>query len=87
GALALRGGLFTNRSNTPPLSGSVGGQEDHYDMTGLSASITKLTPSSSITGGVTYSWGVGDSQPYGDTTIRNVEANSLTVFLSSSYSY
>lgn len=87
GSWALRGGLFTNRSSTPPLSSNVGGQDDHYDMNGLSASVTKLTPTSSITGGVTYSMGVGDSQPYGDTMIRTVEANSLTVFLSSSYSY
>ncbi len=87
GALALRGGLFTNRSNTPPLSSNVGNQEDHYDMNGFSASVTKLTPTSSITGGVTYSWGIGDSQPYGDTTIKTVEASSLTLFLSSSYSY
>lgn len=87
GSWAVRGGLFTNRSNTPVVSSTEYGQEDHFDMYGFSTSLTKMTPTSSITAGLTYSRGSGDSQPYGDNIIKKVEADSLTLFLSSSYSY
>ena len=85
---ALRGGLYTNNSNTPRLSNSGVDQPENVNYYGLSLSLSHFTRNSSITGGFSYSTGNGKAQVISSiTNIQDVTANSLTVFLSTSYSY
>jgi long-chain fatty acid transport protein len=85
---ALRGGLYTNNANTPRLSNSGVDQPENVNYYGLSLSLSHFTRNSSITGGFSYSAGNGKAQVISSiTNIQDVMANSLTVFLSTSYSY
>lgn len=85
---AIRAGLYTNRSNTPSLdAANTTTQEDHIDMTGITLSLTRLTRTASITGGIGYSRGSGEWQNEAAMPIKSVDADSLTAYLSSSYSY
>lgn len=85
---ALRGGLYTNNSNTPRLSNGGVSQPQNVNYYGLSLSLSRFTHNSSITGGFSYSAGSGKAQVISSVTnIQDVTANSLTAFLSTSYSY
>ncbi|MDQ2070052.1 OmpP1/FadL family transporter [Natronospira bacteriovora] len=82
--LALRGGLFTNNANTP----SEVVQYDHVNMLGFSASVARFTRNSSLDLGFSYAAGRGQGQVLPvDRDPQTVEASSLTVFLSSSYTF
>ncbi len=85
---ALRGGLYTNNANSPTLVSGGVNQPDNVNYYGLSLSLSRFTRNSSITGGFSYSTGNGKAQAIsGVTNIQDVTANSLTLFLSTSYSY
>lgn len=84
---ALRGGLFTDFSNTPKLIDGVSGQKEHIDMFGGSMTVSHFTKNTSITCGGSYKYGTGKSQINGGSVIQDVIANNWTLFISSSYSY
>lgn len=81
---AVRSGVFTNHANT---SSNVE-RFDHVDLYGLSASIARFTRNSSLDLGFSYAWGSGRGQvlPANRATQR-VQAENITVFLSSSYTF
>lgn len=85
---AVRTGFYTNNSNNPAPDASKTDQDDHIDLRGVTLSLTHITRTSSLTGGIGYAKGSGEAQPYSqDNQIRDVEASSFTAYLSSSYSY
>ena len=84
---ALRGGLFTDRANTPKIvSGDVNAY-DHVDLYGGSLSASYFTRQSSITAGGTYRYGAGQAQILGNQQIQDVKMQALTLFLSAAYFY
>lgn len=85
--LALRGGLYSNYANTPPIDTSRQGQEEHLDFYGMSLSLTRFTRTSSISVGITHASGSGDAQVFGDAETQSVSATASSLFLSTSYSY
>lgn len=85
---ALRGGVYTNRANTPILDSGKIDQPQHIDMYGLSLSGSRFTRNSSLTVGVSYGTGSGEAQVIGGiANIQDVDAYSLSLFLSTTYSY
>jgi len=92
---ALRSGFYSNYANTPDLTNHPGSgniQPEHVDMYGLSFSISHFARKSVLTGGVDYKWGAGKAQLFntdsnGKTQLQDLNQNSLTLFLSASYSY
>ena len=87
---ALRGGLYTDFSNAPPLQQGVTAynQPEHIDLYGMSASLTHFTRNSSITVGFNYSAGSGQAQMVaGDSALQDAEMESFSLSLASSYTY
>jgi long-chain fatty acid transport protein len=85
---ALRGGLYTNHANTPALSSGRTDQPQHLDMYGFSLSGSRFTRNSSLTLGLSYGQGSGEAQVIsGLANTQDVDAYSLSIFLSTSYSY
>jgi len=80
---ALRGGIFSNRANTP--ANVV--EHDHVNLYGISASIARFTRNSSLDLGLGYAHGSGQGRvlPGGDP--QDVTAENLTIFMSSSYTF
>jgi hypothetical protein len=57
-------------------------------MYGVSASLSRFSAGTSITVGLTYSQGSGDTQLFsGSTTVVPVDRSSISVFLSASTTY
>lgn len=85
---AFRGGFYTNFSNSAEIVSTATDQPDHVDIYGLTFSASHFTRDSSITLGLSYSFGSGDAQVIaGDATIQDVDVSALTFFVSSSLSY
>jgi len=84
---ALRGGFYTNRANTPEIESGDTGKLDHIDLYGVTASISRFTRASAMTLGINYAYGEGDSQPVSGTDIYDATMNTMTIFLSGSFSY
>lgn len=86
--IALRGGLFTNRANTPTLSSGGVNQPEHIDIYGASLSVTHFTRSSSVTVGGSYGIGNGEAQIISNSSsIQDAEVQNLSAFVSAGYSY
>lgn len=85
---ALRGGLYTSYANTPDIDDSRTNQDEHVDFMGFTGSVTRYSRNSSLTFGVGYAVGSGEAQLFADTTgHQEVDAESLTFSLSSSYAF
>jgi len=87
---ALRGGLFTNHSNTNELKSGITtyNQPEHVDLYGGSFSVSHFSKSSSITLGASLSLGDGKAQLISNSAIlQNTEMLITTIFMSASYSY
>lgn len=87
---AMRGGLYTDFSNTEKLrnDGLTANQPEHIDIYGATLSLTRFTRSTSTTMGLGYSLGKGDAQVIDrSTSIQDVEVNNLNAFLSAAYSF
>lgn len=86
--LALRGGFYTSYANTPEIGPGSLNQEENVDNIGLTASISRYTRNSSLSFGMGYGMGSGRAQLFANNPRwQEVESSSLTVFLSTSYSY
>ena len=84
---AIKGGLFTDRANTPKINTGDVNALDHVDLYGASLSGSYFTRQSSITVGGTYRQGKGKAQILGDNQIQDVNSQALTLFVSASYFY
>ncbi len=85
---ALRLGLFSQSANTSELTAGDRNQNEHLDLYGMSASLTRFSRNSSITGGFAVNYGEGEAQVFTDNpTIQDVESIGYAIFLSTSYSY
>ena len=87
--LAIRSGVYTNYANTDELkAGVLNANPEHVDMYGGSLSFTSFTRSSSLTLGLTGSYGTGKAQVIeGSPNLNDVVAMTLTAFMSAAYSY
>jgi len=86
--VALRGGLFTNFTSSPEIKSGRAGQAEHVDLYGGSLSVSYFGRGSSLSLGGAYSTGSGEAQVIGGSSnIQDLDAESWTVFLSTSYSY
>lgn len=86
--LALRAGAYSNAANSPKLQSGLTSQAEHVDLYGLSASITRFARSSSLSLGLSYSFGSGQAQVIdGSTAIQALDVSNLALFLSTSYAY
>lgn len=85
---AIRGGIYTNESNTPELSSSKLNQSDHVDLTGISLSISRFSKTSSITIGYAAASGDGEAQVItGSNQIQDLESTIETFYLSTNYKF
>jgi long-chain fatty acid transport protein len=96
---ALRGGIYSDRANTPQLIRAAPGetavsnprafnQREHIDLYGGTLSLTRFTRASSITIGGGYAYGRGDAQVVGNNAkIQRVEQDNVTAFLSAGYHF
>jgi long-chain fatty acid transport protein len=83
---ALKGGIFTDRSNTPKVvSGNGISDLDHVDLYGGSLSVSYFTRQSSITFGSTFRYGTGRAEITGTDVAQDIKMQTLTFFLSASY--
>ncbi len=83
---ALRAGLYTNNSNTPPLSKAGKNQLPHVDVTTLSVGYSLVKPTSSLTLGISYGVGNGQGQAVANSTsIESIQQFHLAFYLTGSY--
>jgi len=84
---ALRGGLYTNRTNTPELT-SVSRNREHIDLYGLTAGYTLYSQQSAITFGTVASRGEGKAQIYtGSAAKADVSRTTLDFLISADYGF
>lgn len=85
---ALRGGVYTSYANTPKITGTAANQEENIDVFGITGSLSRFTRNSSLTVGLGYGQGSGRAQLFPNLThFQEVDSTSLTLFLSTAYSY
>jgi len=83
----LRTGLFTDRANTSDLEASGKNQNPHIDLLGGSISISRHSRASSLTFGMVFSSGSGESQILPDSEPQDASISSSTYYMSASYRY
>jgi hypothetical protein len=84
--LILRGGIYTNNSNTPALEASKTNQKDHVDYLGLTAGVTFANPGSSFTLCTQISQGNGKGQILsGLTTQQDIQSSTAALYITASY--
>lgn len=85
---ALRMGLFSQNANTAEVMAGGTNQNEHLDLVGLSASLTKFSGNSAITAGFAVNQGSGEAQVFANNaTVQEVESLGYALYLSTSYSY
>jgi hypothetical protein len=85
---ALRGGAFTNLANTPDVQSGAADQNEHIDIYGITASISRIAGNTSLTLGTALTYGSGKAQIIsGNEAIQTAVSQGWMVFLSSAYSY
>lgn len=85
---AVRGGMFTDFTNTPKITNDTTDQLEHIDLFGGSMTVSHFTKNTSITLGGSYKYGSGEAKVAGGVNgVQDVTANNWTMFVSSSYSY
>ncbi len=84
---AMRAGLFSDYANTPKISSSAAGQNEHIDIYGGTLSFSHFTRNTSVTLGTGYTMGEGKAQITGGSNIQDATTTGWMIFLSSSYSY
>jgi long-chain fatty acid transport protein len=85
---AMRAGLYTDYANTPEVQSGGVNQNEHIDLYGGTASISRFTRNTSVTLGGGLNYGSGKAQIMSDAqNIQTADSQGWMVFLSSSYSY
>lgn len=87
--IAMRVGLHTDRSATPPLvAGALTTYNEHVDLYGGGISFSNFSRSSSLTVGANAVFGTGQSQIIGDPDrVQSMQVIGLSVYMSALYSY
>lgn len=83
--LALRAGIFSNRSSTPEIKGTKGENGEKVDIYGGSLALCFYTGKTSISVGGNYSMGDGKANLTSDPAIIDLAYRSWTLFISSTY--
>ena len=83
--LALRAGIFSNRSSTPEIKGTEGENGEKVDVYGGSLALCFFTTKTSISLGGNYSFGDGKANITSDPAIIDMTYRSWTLFISSTY--
>ncbi|MBA4422991.1 MAG: hypothetical protein C0390_07790 [Syntrophus sp. (in: bacteria)] len=83
----FRGGVFTNRSNSPDITADTKSGAEKIDMYGITGSITFRIMQSSITVGGNYGQGSGTAHITSDQIAQDVSARTWNVFIASTYLY
>jgi long-chain fatty acid transport protein len=83
----FRGGVFTNRSNSPDITPDMKSGVEKIDMYGIAGSITFRIMQNSITVGGNYGQGSGTARITSDQVARDVSARTWNVFIASTYLY
>lgn len=85
---ALRTGFYTDISSAPNVSSSSTSEADHIDIYGLTLSGTFFSGKTSVSLGLDYGFGKGESQVFSSSnTVYDVEYSNMTVHVSTSFSY
>ncbi len=88
---AIRGGVYSDYTNVDSQGLAGGFPDDKVDLYGVSLSTAWFSKYSSISLGVNYAWGAGQSSiattAAGTPILGTMSENILTVFLGSSYNY
>lgn len=83
--LALRAGIYSNRSSTPEIKGVEGENGEKVDVYGGSLALCYITGKTSISFGGSYSLGDGKANITADPLIIDMAYRSWTLFISSTY--
>ncbi|MGA1868216.1 MAG: OmpP1/FadL family transporter [bacterium] len=83
--LALRMGFFSNLANTYKIESDKSNQPEHVNIYGGGFSLSHFTRYSSITIGIQYKYGKGETQT--QSGIHDVTISSLMAYMGSSYSF
>jgi len=83
--LALRAGIFSNRSNTPEIKGTKGENGEKVDVYGGSLALCFFTGKTSVSLGGSYSLGDGKANITADPAIIDMTYRNWTLFISSTY--
>ena len=83
----FRGGVFTNRSNSPDITAGMNPGAEKIDMYGITGSITFRIMQNSITVGGNYGQGSGTAHITSDQVAQDVSARTWNVFIASTYLY
>ncbi len=86
-AFAIRGGAYSDYTNVDSTALAGGFPDDKVDLYGVSLSTAWFSKYSSISLGVNYAWGSGNSNITSTGKIGSMSENILTVFLGTSYNY
>jgi long-chain fatty acid transport protein len=87
-SFAVRTGIYTDLSNAPDLTTAAMSEVDQIDLYGLTLSGTLFSGKSSVSLGLDWCFGSGDSQVNAARTqIYDVDYSQLTVHISTSFSY
>lgn len=86
---AVRAGFYTAHGNTYELEIGDTHQEPHLDIYGVTSSLTRFSQSSSVTLGLAYAAGSGQSQLVADDAdqLQDTRLRDITVFVSTAYRY
>ncbi|MBI3580824.1 MAG: hypothetical protein HY098_01895 [Nitrospinae bacterium] len=84
-AFAVRGGLYTDNTNVDSQGLAVA--DDKINLYGASLSTAWFTKYSSISLGLNYAFGSGDSNISASGVLGTMSSRVLTIFLGSSYNY
>lgn len=85
---ALRTGFYTDMSNAPDVKSSRPSDYDQIHIYGFSLSGTLFSGKSSLTIGVDWRYGQGDAQAdMNSNTVYDVDYNTLTLHISTSFTY
>jgi len=83
--LALRAGIFSNRSSTPEIKGTKGENGEKVDVYGGSMALCFLTGKTTISLGGGYSFGDGKANITADPVIIDMTYRNWNLFISSTY--
>lgn len=83
----FRGGIFTNRSNSPDITAGMNPGAEKIDMYGIAGSVSFRIMQSSITVGGNYGQGSGTAHITSDQVAQDVSARTWNVFIASTYLY
>ncbi|MCL5807978.1 MAG: hypothetical protein M1418_05455 [Deltaproteobacteria bacterium] len=83
----FRGGVFTNRSNSPDITADAKSGVEKIDMYGVAGSITFRIMQNTITVGGNYGQGSGTAHITSNQVAQDVSAQTWNVFIATTYLY